>query len=69
MLLYTDGVIEAESPDGQPFSTRHLVHTLTAPVQGVQELVGTVVEHVKAHSRAREFADDLTLVAIRRKLE
>ena len=69
MLLYTDGVIEAESPDGQAFSPRFLVNALTGATHGVDELVKTVVERVKGHARTGEFADDLTLVAIRRKSE
>jgi serine/threonine protein phosphatase PrpC len=67
VLLYTDGVIDAHTPDGDLFGLERLVDLLEQQAAGEQEpeellrrVVGAVLEHQGGHLR-----DDATLVLLR----
>lgn len=67
LVLYSDGITEAEDPDGRPFDETGLEQTIesrrdaTAP-----DLCQAVLAAVAAHVRDKRFADDLTVLALRR---
>jgi sigma-B regulation protein RsbU (phosphoserine phosphatase) len=65
VLLYTDGVIEAQAMSGERLQISGLAKSLNGTGQNAQALaesVTTVVDHFRG---GRELEDDLTLVAIR----
>jgi len=65
LVLYTDGVTEAESPEGQEFGEFRLAETLRAQRNlPVDSLLETIVATVQKFS-GREQADDITLVVAR----
>jgi serine phosphatase RsbU (regulator of sigma subunit) len=65
LVLYTDGVTEAESPEGQEFGESRLAETLRAHRNlSVDSLLETIVAAVQKFS-GRDQADDITLVVAR----
>ena len=67
LVLYSDGVTEAENPDGVSFDEAGLERTIefrrdaTAP-----DLCNAILAAVAGHAQDTRFADDLTVVALRR---
>ena len=65
LVLYTDGVTEAESPEGQEFGESRLAETLRAqrnlPVDSLLETIAAIVQKFSGG----EQADDITLVVAR----
>jgi len=66
VCIYTDGVTEAESPDGEQFGEERLA----AVLQGLtgahpREAIAAVQQRVREWRGEREPGDDLTLVALR----
>src|SRR5207247_7567020 len=59
LVLYSDGVIEAESPDGCQFGIDGLLRVMSNPT------ADAIVEAVDAHEAGAR-SDDLTLVVVRR---
>jgi serine phosphatase RsbU (regulator of sigma subunit) len=65
LVLYTDGVTEAEGPEGQEFGESRLAETLRGQIHlPVPDLVEAVVAAVRKFSRGEQ-ADDITLVVAR----
>jgi serine phosphatase RsbU (regulator of sigma subunit) len=66
LFLYTDGVVESESPEGEPFGMDRIEALLrasrTAPLE---DLLAAVDGAVRAHRAGGEAADDATLLAVR----
>jgi CHASE3 domain sensor protein len=63
LMACTDGLLEARGAQGQ-FGLRRVVHALTAPeVAGPADAVAAVMRAVTDHT-GRQFADDVTLVAL-----
>jgi phosphoserine phosphatase RsbU/P len=67
LVLYSDGITEAENPAGQPFEEAGLervvaAHALVAP----GELAPTILRAVEAHARDFRFVDDLTVLILKR---
>jgi len=67
LLLYTDGVTEARSPDGTFYDEERLVALLRAmpPGQSAEEIALTVKDNVRAFTGTDDFEDDMTLVVLR----
>ncbi len=67
LILYTDGVTEAFSPDGNSFGAERLTgvirQSLTLPVH---EIISAIVDAVKSFASSDLFLDDFTLVFVRR---
>ena len=67
LVLYSDGITEAEDPTGRPFEESGLEqvverYALEEPAEiGVQ-----VLKAVEAHARASRFIDDLTILLLKR---
>jgi sigma-B regulation protein RsbU (phosphoserine phosphatase) len=71
LLLYSDGITEAESPDGQPFDEAGLERTLALYAGAYQqsaaaELGRAVFDAVERHRRDKRLADDLTVLVLSR---
>jgi serine phosphatase RsbU (regulator of sigma subunit) len=67
LVLYSDGITEAENPDGVAFDEAGLERTIefrrdaTAP-----DVCSAILAAVAAHAQDTRFADDLTVLALRR---
>ena len=67
LLLYSDGITEAENPAGQPFEESGLEAFIAAhPQQMPAELAPALLRAVEAHARDSRFTDDLTVLILKR---
>ena len=67
VVIYSDGITEAESPDGQPFEEPGLEAVLRDAGDGEPEAVGRVIiQAVERHAQEFKLADDLTVLLLRR---
>jgi phosphoserine phosphatase RsbU/P len=66
LLLYSDGLIEAESAAGDDFGLDRLVSVMASHCDGAAPAVAACLDHLRAFTGAGALADDLTLLAIRR---
>jgi phosphoserine phosphatase RsbU/P len=67
LAIYSDGITEAESPAGVPFDERGLEEILlTERGNNVAAIGSAVVRAVERHTSEVRFADDLTLLLLRR---
>jgi serine phosphatase RsbU (regulator of sigma subunit) len=67
VAVYSDGITEAENPTGKPFDERGLETALLGnPSVGLADLVNGVVRAVEQHTGDVRFADDLTILLLRR---
>src|SRR5688500_1581775 len=71
LLMYSDGLTEAESPDGQPFDEAGLERTLALFAGAYQqtaaaELGRAVFDAVERHRRDQRLQDDLTVLVLSR---
>jgi serine phosphatase RsbU (regulator of sigma subunit) len=64
VLLYTDGVLDVESPAGQRFRLDRLRATLEGGFETAQSVVDAILASVKTFSAGIPLGDDLTLVAV-----
>jgi serine phosphatase RsbU (regulator of sigma subunit) len=66
-VVYSDGITEAESQSGVPFDEIGLETALKASRQAELSAVGAaVVRAVERHTDSHKFADDLTILLLRR---
>lgn len=66
LVLYTDGITEAEDADGKQYGIGRLRELVAEQWTGsVQQVVDTVVNDVRAHIGDRPIVDDITLVVLR----
>jgi serine phosphatase RsbU (regulator of sigma subunit) len=69
VLLYTDGVVEAEEPSGEQFGVDRLVEAVESAESGERAdpagRIRSVLHAVERFRGQRELLDDVTLVAIR----
>ena len=69
LLFYTDGVTDAIAPSGERFGDDRLSATVAAARAGsAHEIVAAIRDQVQAFQGTAEPADDLTLVAVGRRL-
>ena len=67
LLLYTDGVTEAEKADNEQFGEERLLQHVSAPEfknQNPEEMVSSVLDAVKNFAGDNEQNDDITIFAI-----
>jgi serine phosphatase RsbU (regulator of sigma subunit) len=64
LLLYTDGVIDAQAENGDRFTTETLQKSLYGRFENANAIINTVKAAINEFRGDRELADDLTLVAI-----
>ncbi len=66
VLLLTDGVLEAESPDGRPFGVDRALDVVRCHCdQSAAEMIDALYEAVLAHSARESQADDITTVMVK----
>ena len=65
LVLYSDGMTEAENPAGQPFEESGLDRVVAAHgLETPAELAPTILRAVEAHARDSRFTDDLTVLIL-----
>jgi serine phosphatase RsbU (regulator of sigma subunit) len=68
LLLYTDGVTEAQDANAKPFRPERLERALaTHGRRGPAELLEAIQSEVERHAHGRDQHDDITLIALRRR--
>lgn len=65
LLLYTDGVTEAMSPDREMFGIDRLVATLSRSTGQPESLIKDIQAAIEHHTQGQPRKDDQTMVAIR----
>lgn len=65
LLLYTDGVVEARGAGSAPFGLERVVGVMRDRLPATRDLVGDLLEAVRAHADGTPLHDDLTMVALR----
>lgn len=67
LILYSDGITEAENPGGDPFEEAGLERVLAAhQPDSPAELAPAILRAVAAHARDSRFTDDLTVLILKR---
>jgi serine phosphatase RsbU (regulator of sigma subunit) len=67
LVLYSDGITEAENPAGQPFEEAGLERFLAARgADSPAALAPAILKAVEAHARDSRFTDDLTVLILKR---
>jgi phosphoserine phosphatase RsbU/P len=67
VAIYSDGITEAENPAGKPFDEVGLETALKAASKETLATIGAnVVRAVERHTDEKKFADDLTILLLRR---
>ncbi|MBC8125985.1 MAG: serine/threonine-protein phosphatase, partial [Gloeobacteraceae cyanobacterium ES-bin-144] len=65
VILFTDGVIEAENQDGEPFFEKRLMDIVAGQSgNSMEELLNGILSSVLAFSDARHFDDDVCLLGL-----
>jgi hypothetical protein len=68
LMLYSDGITEAENPDGQPFEEIGLELVVERHANDEPAEIGArVLRAVEAHARGSRFTDDLTILVLKRR--
>lgn len=66
LVMYSDGITEAENPEGHPFDEAGLQRVVDSPWGSAKELGWAAFEAVERHARERRLLDDLTVLVLRR---
>ena len=64
LLLYSDGILEATSPEGEEFGTGRVAEALRTGGAGASDIVGSLLRTVGAHRGGPLPEDDSTVMAI-----
>ncbi|MEY3394108.1 MAG: hypothetical protein RL346_344 [Verrucomicrobiota bacterium] len=65
MLLFTDGILEAENPEGEPFMHQRLIEISSCnPQASLDEWLETIIETVLDFSDNHHFDDDVCLLGL-----
>jgi sigma-B regulation protein RsbU (phosphoserine phosphatase) len=67
LFAYTDGVIDARTPDGDRFTKRRLNELLSQPADSAVELMQRIATNLFAHIGKAHQEDDITMLTIQRK--
>jgi serine phosphatase RsbU (regulator of sigma subunit) len=69
ILLYTDGLTEAFSPQDEPYGDERLCHLIeSASVDSVKDMLDAIETSVAEFINPLPLADDMTMLAVRRML-
>jgi phosphoserine phosphatase RsbU/P len=66
LVMYSDGITEAENPEGHPFDEAGLQRVIDSRWGSAKELGWAAFEAVERHARERRLLDDLTVLVLRR---
>jgi hypothetical protein len=64
LVLYTDGVIDVEGPEGKRFGKQGIREAAAGEHESAQALIDAILARVNAFRAGRDLPDDLTLVAL-----
>src|SRR5210317_2614884 len=67
LFAYTDGVIDARSPDEERFTKRRLFSLLSQPVASALELTQKIATSLFEHIGMADQEDDITMLTLQRK--
>jgi sigma-B regulation protein RsbU (phosphoserine phosphatase) len=68
LVLYSDGITEAEDPSGHPFEEAGLERVVERHTgQETAEIGVQVIKAVESHAKASRFIDDLTILVLKRR--
>jgi len=68
LVIYTDGITEAESKDGAFFGMQRLLQVINAnPGQSAKQLLQIILAEINAFTGGSELLDDISVVIIKRK--
>jgi phosphoserine phosphatase RsbU/P len=66
VFLYTDGITEAENPEGELFGSQRLCETLTTNSElEPQRLIEELIKELQSFRQKKTFDDDVTLVILK----
>ncbi|MFZ2097444.1 MAG: SpoIIE family protein phosphatase [Anaerolineales bacterium] len=68
LFLFTDGVPEAHNPAHQLFSEKRMLELLSVPFHSTEILLNRIVQELDEFTADANQFDDITMLAIRRKL-
>jgi phosphoserine phosphatase RsbU/P len=69
LVLYSDGITEAEDPNGQPFEETGLAEVVTTYGAFTAAEMGTeLLKAIERHARDSRFGDDLTVLILKRHI-
>jgi serine phosphatase RsbU (regulator of sigma subunit)/CHASE2 domain-containing sensor protein len=66
LLIYTDGVIDAQNKTGKAFTKKNLMKVLAEPSQSAQNLIDRIQTEINHHTLDETQFDDITIMALRR---
>ncbi len=67
LVLYTDGLSETSSPDGEEFEEERIIEIMSESVsKPSREIMATLLSHVRVFAAEAGLADDLTLMVVQR---
>ncbi len=69
LILYTDGVLDAQSPEGKRFDVRRIIDSVQGRTESAQALIDGLVARINHFRGDRTLPDDLTLVCIQTQSE
>jgi len=69
LYAFTDGVTDARSTDGERFNRKRLVSLLSQPVATVFELMQRIGTNLFTHIGKAPQADDITMLALQRRIQ
>jgi sigma-B regulation protein RsbU (phosphoserine phosphatase) len=69
LFSYTDGVIDARSPDEERFTRKRLSALLSQPVTSAFELMERIGTHLFSHIGKAPQEDDITMLTLQRKVQ
>jgi sigma-B regulation protein RsbU (phosphoserine phosphatase) len=67
LFAYTDGVIDARSPNGNRFTRKRLKSLLSQPANDALELMQRIGTHLFSHIAKAPQEDDITMLTVQRK--
>jgi PAS domain S-box-containing protein len=66
VLLYTDGITEAQNPKGEFFGTERLARLFsTLGTKKPQEIINTIAKELQTFAESSSFADDVSMVVLK----
>jgi sigma-B regulation protein RsbU (phosphoserine phosphatase) len=69
LFSYTDGVIDARSPDEERFTRKRLSTLLSEPASNALELMERIGTHLFSHIGKAQQEDDITMLTLQRKIQ
>jgi sigma-B regulation protein RsbU (phosphoserine phosphatase) len=67
LLLYTDGITDALSPNEEQFAEPRLLKAATSPAPSAHVLIQSIMQALDTHIASRDQYDDITLLVVKRK--